>query len=418
MPSRRAFLTGTAATLALPAAAGAQSTETPPSRTWARRYDTDGRAAVRSIVALPHGYALLGSRGADAAARGWVVRADWNGRRRDSLTLGDTRTRLLDGVPAGNGVLAAGRTNVRDTSPGRRRDAFAARIAGSDEASVEWASTYQPAVRDGTATAAAILDDGHVLAGATDPGQSPRPWAVGLDDAGTVGWTWRGGTEGAVGDAVAVPGGLVLVGSTRSEERAWAVGLDPDGERRWEWTAETDGRSRLEAVVPATDGGVVAVGRRGFQPDRGVGWLVSLSPDGQRRWGREYGREAWNWHDDLARLGDGYVLAGSIGDVNAGERSAWLLGVGPDGAERWERRDDPGTRASAVRAVADGGLLVGGSDRSGSTERAWLARFGGGSGSEFSAPSLPELPDWTGPLGIGAVAGAAGATLAGRLRDE
>ena len=419
MSSRRAFLASTAATLAAPVAVQGQSAETPPTRTWSRRYDTDGRSVVSSIVALPHGYALLGSVGSDAAARGWVARTEHDGVRRDSLTLGDTRTRLLDGVPSGNGVLAAGRTNVRDAGNERRRDAFAANIAGGDEATVDWAATYQPDVPDGTATAAVVLDDGYVIAGATDPGAAPRPWAVGIDDAGTARWTWRGETEGTVEDAVAVPGGLVLVGSTRSDERAWAIGLDPDGERRWSWTHDGDGRSRLEAVTPAADGGVVAIGRRGFQPERGVSWLLSLSPDGQRRWEQTYPRDAWNWHRDVARLGDGYVLAGSLGNVNAGERSAWLLRVGPAGEERWEQRADSGTRAHAVHPVADGGLLLAGSVETADGDRAWMAQFGGsGDGSGISVPPLPDVPGWTVPLGVGAVAGAAGTELARRLRGR
>jgi hypothetical protein len=420
MPLRRRTFLGGVAALSLPAGA-ARSTATAdpvPARSWSRRYDTDGRSTISSVVALPHGYALLGSVGTDAAVRGWVARTDPDGAHRDSLTLGDTRTRLLDGVPSGNGVLAAGRTNVRDGPDERRRDAFAASVAGGDEATVDWAATYQPAVPDGAATATVILDDGYVLAGATDPGAAPRPWAAGIDDDGTVHWTWRGGAEGAVEDAVAVPGGLVLVGSTRSDERAWAIGLTSAGERRWAWTHGGEGRSRLEAVTPAADGGIVAVGRRGFQPDRGVSWLLSLSADGQRRWERTYPREAWNWHRDVTRLGDGYVLAGSLGNVNAGERSAWLLRVGPAGEERWERRADSGTRAHAVRPVADGGLLLAGSTESGDGDRAWLAQFGGDGGQAgLSLPSIPDVPGWTAPLGVGALAGAAGTELARQLRD-
>jgi hypothetical protein len=103
--------------------------------------------------------------------------------------------------------------------------------------------------------------------------------------------------------------------------------------------------------------------------------------------------------------------------VNAGERWAWLLRVGPDGAERWEQRADNGTRANAVRPVADGGLLLAGSAESGDGDRAWLAQFGGDAGqSGLSVPSLPDVPGWTTPLGVGAVAGAAGTELARRLR--
>lgn len=414
MPSRRAFLAGTAGALTLSARTAAQSTATAPSRTWSRTYAAGG-SAITDLVPLDDGYALVGSAGTDAAVRGWVATADADGRSRGTTTLGDTGTRLVAGAPADGGVIATGRTNVRDQPTTRHRDPYAASITvdDSDEADVEWARSYQPALPDGGATAIAPVDGGSVLAGSadtTDDESDGVPWAAGIDDAGTRRWTWRGDEVGSVTDAVAVDGGVVLVGSVADAEIAWALGLDPAGSRRWGWRADHGG-SRFEAVAPAPDGGVVAVGRRGFEPTRGVGWLASLGTDGLR-WQRTYSRDEWNWHRDIAALGDGYVLAGNIGDVNAGERSAWLLRVDADGAARWEQRAENGTEAFCVRASPDGGVLVAGSVEADDGDRAWLAQFGGnGGGSGVQLPSLPSVPDWAAPFGVGAVAGAAGTAL-------
>ncbi|GAB7093848.1 hypothetical protein JCM30237_10000 [Halolamina litorea] len=432
MPSnRRAFLRGVGAVaLASPAAATQSAaatqtgTATAPGLAWSHRYDAAGSATLGDLVPFDDGYALVGTVGtgsADAAARGWIGRAGPEGGLRSDRTLGETGTRLVTAVPAQDGLLAVGRTNVGGNDASHRNP-YAARVGvdGEGGPEVRWARTYQPTETDGIATAATAAEDGYVLAGAVDTGSGVRPWATAIDDAGTVRWSWRGdGDLVALGDAVATDDGVVLVGSVGDPETPWAVSLDAAGTRRWRWTADTDGGSRLEAATPAPDGGAVIVGRRGFGADDGDGWLLSLDAAGDLRWDRTYSRNVWNWHRDIAAIDGGYALAGAIGDVNGGARSAWVLAVGPEGEERWEYRADAGTGAFAARSVPDGSLLLAGSVDAADGSKPWFARLGGPAATGgFGVPTLPEVPSGAAPFGAGTVVGAAGLALVRRLSGD
>lgn len=179
------------------------------------------------------------------------------------------------------------------------------------------------------------------------------------------------------------------------------------------WRVDGEGGDRIGGLAPSPDGGVVAVGRRGFSTDdRGVGWLVGLDASGERLWERTYPQDAWNWHDDVVRVGDGYALVGTReAGPNTDERGAWLLRVDAVGQLREEYQAATGTRGFAVHGLADGGVLVGGERavESRQAAAAWLAKVGGDPASSTGGgPVLPAVPGWAGPL----LAGTALGTLA------
>lgn len=429
MPSRREFLAGTAglvgtATHSVPARA-----DGPPEPTWERRLaPPDRRAFARAVVPAADGFALVGFAGAADRFRGWVCGTDAGGRARWHRVLGPTPTGFLDAVPAAagaGGVLAAGVTNVT-TEPRdpERTDPYVARVDPGGQ--VGWRRTYQPAVPDGGSAGVVRLGDGYVVAGSGVEDGRPRPWAARLDGSGSRDWTWLGDRAGEVNDAVATGDGVVVGGGARpgedgaaeppgSRERAWLAKLTPEGTVAWRWGVDREQGDRVEAVAPRPDGGVVAVGRRGFAADDpGVGWLVAVDAGGALLWERTYPQDAWNWHHDVAPTRDGYVLAGERDEgPDADERGAWLLGVDADGRTDWEYRGDRGTSASAVRTLADGGLLVCGGAESGDSGpgRAWLAKLGGDPAPESGSggdPGLPTVPGWAAPfLGGVALGGAA-----------
>lgn len=201
-----------------------------------------------------------------------------------------------------------------------------------------------------------------------------------------------------------------------SEEAAWIGRLTADGDLAWRWTEDRTDGDRIEGLAPGPDDGVVAVGRRGFATDdRGVGWLVALDADGRRRWERTYPQDAWNWHHDIASVGDGYVLAGTRQEgPDTDDRGAWILRVDADGRTVWDLQGATGTRGATVTELSDGGLLVGGEQyvAEANGDRAWLAKVGGESASVADTgdgPELPTLPGWVGPFLGGGVVGALGA---------
>jgi hypothetical protein len=436
MPSRRDVLAG-AGSLAALGTLPSPATAAGPSRTWVRRYRPADRetARLRDVVVLRDGIALVGLAGAVDRSRGWVSVADPGGRPRWHHAGGTARSAFLAGTPAvdgAGGVVVAGLTNgVSDPLAPQHTDPYVVR-AGADGA-VSWARSYQPAAPSGGASAVTGGDGGYVLAGSANLESHERPWAARIDADGTRTWAWRGDRAGDVNDAVGVPGGVVVAGSTWPPgsdvpdprgrlEGAWAARLGPGGDVAWEWRADRRRGDRVEALAPRPDGGVVAVGRRGFATDdRGVGWLVALDADGRPRWERTYPQDAWNWHSDVAGHADGYALVGTREEgPDTDDRGAWLLAVDADGRPRWEHQAETGTRGATVAGLPDGGLLVGGETHAGSGRRseAWLAKFGGDPAPARWVGGVPALPGWTAPFLAGGVAGAVGVGAAAYWRQS
>lgn len=436
MPSRRAFLASLGAFTVAAGHAPAIAAVSAPGVTWERSYapDTASRTLVRDIVPLADDFGLVGLAGEDENARGWIARVDPAGRPSRQDCYGTGRTGFVAGAPppaASDGLVAAGVANSPTTPASPDRSDPYVLQAGPGDA-VRWARTYQPAAVDGQANAIVRVANGTVVAGSQAVDGQERPWAAQLDAEGTRTWTWTADQTGDVNAAVGAAGGAVIGGSTwpagadvpaprASLEGAWIARLTPDGDLDWRWHVDRANGDRIEGMAGRPDGGVVAVGRRGFATDdSGVGWLVALDGDGRRQWAQTYPQETYNWLQAVAPLEDGYALVGTREEGQETDaRGAWVLRVGDDGQPGWDYQAKTGTRGFAVLPAADGGLLVGGATTSDGSdiERGWLAKLGG---QDPSGPmdgfSLPDVPGWTGPLVAGGVLGALGAGALTRWR--
>ena len=229
-------------------------------------------------------------------------------------------------------------------------------------------------------------DGGYLLAGETDSfGDDTDAWLVRVDADRTERWNRTYGGPGyetlrdlqATGD-----GEYVAVGSTRStsdrSSDVYALQVDDNGNVTW---AETYSGPRYDdARSVATDGdGYTIAGTTGSRGSGGLsGWVLHVDTDGTPLWNRTYGGADDDVVNDIVRVDDGYVLAGSR--TSGTEAVAgWVLHVGPDGQKRWERSltDGAPTTAAAVVALDDpnGYVVVGErTPEGGGTADAWAAR--------------------------------------------
>lgn len=234
------------------------------------------------------------------------------------------------------------------------------------------------------------LDDGYALVGSAN--RSARGDAVSdavvrrLDANGSVTWTTtvdRPGSQRPT-DAVRVPGGgLVVVGTSGSGDgrQGFAARLAPDGELLWYRSYGTPGPDAFNGVVPAGEGFTVAGTTAGTDGENSA-WLVALDGDGVQQFARTYERQA-SAARDIARAGDGYVLAGrltrSVPRQSEDQTQAWAARIAPNGNVRWTREygtEGANETAAAVVPTADGYALAGESrpiDDDGSEARGWYA---------------------------------------------
>ncbi|MFB6151558.1 MAG: hypothetical protein ABEJ40_07115 [Haloarculaceae archaeon] len=182
-----------------------------------------------------------------------------------------------------------------------------------------------------------------------------------------VAWrrTYGGEGETLLNDATAGTGGALLVGRTDSagvrEWGAWLRAVDGAGGRRWRRVLDDGEFSSAAAAVPAADGGYLVVGsQRRTRDDQYTAWARTVGADGTVAWKRTYGEDGEAVLTTVARVGDGYRLAGRF--RSGGSDDGWLLAVDAGGAPLWQRTYGGDGDRTFRDCVATGPAAVGDGD--------------------------------------------------------
>ena len=219
--------------------------------------------------------------------------------------------------------------------------------------------------------AVVALDGGYALVGSAN--RSARGDATSnavvrrVHDNGSVVWTTtveRPGSQRPT-DAVRAPGGdIVVVGTSGAGDsrQGFAARLTPDGELAWYRSYGTPGPDAFNGVV-AAEGGVTVAGTTAGTGGDDSAWLVRLDGDGVQQFARTYERRA-SAARDIARAGEGYVLAGRLArsDGDDAQAQAWAVRLASNGNVQWAREygtDTTNETAAAVVPTAEGYALAG-----------------------------------------------------------
>lgn len=219
------------------------------------------------------------------------------------------------------------------------------------------------------------------------------------DGSGNELWEKRYG--GAAGDnltsiAKTADGGFLLAGSSfsgvsgdrttpsRGGQDYWVLQVDSLGAVLWDKVFGGSDYDQLESAFATPDGGFLLAGRSasgagGEKTDPSQGamdyWVVRIDSTGKKVWDAAYGGPDVEFLADAAPTLDGGVIlagytdsdaGGDIAQASQGGFDAWLVRLNASGALVWEKRfggsgDD---EAYAVKALPDGGFLVGASSTS------------------------------------------------------
>lgn len=188
----------------------------------------------------------------------------------------------------------------------------------------------------------------------------------GCPAAGACTWarTYGGARADKLRAATGLPGGdVVLVGKTRSHAglraSGWAIRLNRAGERVWTRTLRgAAALDALTAVVPARDGGVIAVGHTRTQGEgKSDGWVLKLDRLGDVVWERTFGGATYDRLLGATATPDGGVVAtGFTASRGAGDRDVWALRLDSSGDRVWQKTfgtpADEGGFAATARAGA------------------------------------------------------------------
>ncbi|WP_459192308.1 hypothetical protein [Halosimplex sp. J119] len=155
--------------------------------------------------------------------------------------------------------------------------------------------------------------------------------------------------------------GYVVVTDASDRRRPWILSLGPNGERRWEKDVRLG-----EALEPNStaagrrpDGGVVLGGGMGEDGNR-VAWALGTDADGDREWFHTYQFDDFRVMDITARHDGGYLLVGESRPPSVEGTVPALLATGEYGREQW-RRTLAGYAEEALRVLPrpGGAVLLG-----------------------------------------------------------
>jgi len=222
-------------------------------------------------------------------------------------------------------------------------------------------------------------------------------WVVKVNAQGTIQWqrTYGGSQSDRGWSVLLLPNGdYLIVGETESNDGtvsrnqggydAWIMRLNPTGELLWQRTYGGALYDIFRRVVPASDGGFIALGTTGsndgdvsgnkgfidnWQTNFGLDyWLVKFDDEGRLIWQQTYGgrRDEIGFSLDATPDG-GYILAGQTNswDVQVtdfkGFIDGWVVKVNAQGNLQWQKTFGGSNNDgfATVKTVSDGYIVAG-----------------------------------------------------------
>lgn len=338
-----------------------------------------------------------------------LLEKTWNGGVDESLN-GMVQT-------ASGGAVFVGATG----NGGSGSDGFAVRV--SAQGAVVWAKTIGGAAADRLDGIAAAGDGFVAVGMTKSKGAGLGDgWLVRLDSAGKVSGevTYGGSGDDAMQGVAATVGGFVLAGSNRSLggglEDGWLLLADPNGQKVWEAKYGGGQIDQFWGVAVTPGGRIAAAGSNMSSAKSGSdAWLLVAEADGTQVFSKTYHMGEYDEaRAVIAQPSGGFVLTGTAS--NNGNPDLWVLGIGEDGTLLWSDLLT-GNQTETGRAIAmwaDGSFaVVGESSSSGANtpggidgwairydawgNRMWDKKFGT-SGNEWlsAVAAIPDGGLWLG----------------------
>jgi hypothetical protein len=156
-----------------------------------------------------------------------------------------------------------------------------------------------------------------------------------VDRSGKEVWnaTFGGRLDDGIKDVQPIPDGFILAGYTESfgsgKKDVWVIKVDERGREVWNMTFGGERDDEASAVLPVSDGYLIAGSTESFGDDRD-GWLIKIDFQGNEVWNATFGEEGRESFSSIVQTLDGYVLAGSD------DGKAWLVKVAEEKPESTE----------------------------------------------------------------------------------
>ena len=270
------------------------------------------------------GYLITGYRGFDNYNDIYLVRVDAAGNVLWSkLYGGEFWDNGFTIAPASNGNFLVGGRRFLTSSTTSGEPCL---MEVTPDGSVQWDADFGSSDKDGCMSVVQTSDGGCLFTGQYNYADI---WVLKTDASGNEIWSETFGPGGGNGVMEASDGSCYATGtSTDLGGELFLVKLDPaSGSTRWISTAgDAVGKDCGRGLCESHDGGVIVAG---FTDSFGAGgydaYVVEFSPEGEILNSRTYGSSENDLAYSIARLPDGYILAGKSNSSGAGDYDGYLV---------------------------------------------------------------------------------------------
>jgi len=236
-----------------------------------------------------------------------------------------------------------------------------------------WNQTYGGNYDEVAHSVQQTTDGGYILTGFTYSYGSGEQdfYLVKTDENGNEEWNQTfGGIDYDIAYSVqqTSDGGYIIAGSTSSYGAGysdfWLVKTDENGIEEWNQTYGTNESESAQSVQQTFDGGFIIVGTI-FQLQQGIVnyWLLKTDENGNEQWNRTFGINDWDFPSSVKQtLDGGYIIAGSSRFLGASIYDFWLVKTNENGIEEWNQNygGNDNEWAFSIQQTIDEGFIIAG----------------------------------------------------------
>lgn len=250
----------------------------------------------------------------------------------------------------------------------------------TSRAQTSWEKLFSRTSTDAFRNVAECPSGGYIAVGYTSS-WSPNDtdaYVVRLNTSGDTIWTRRINGTGSRKDLLykvinTNDGNYAMCGYSTSygagTEDVLIIKMDDNGNILWTKTWGGTGRDRAQEIVQTSDNGYIVCGYTTSPPAQYFdGFLLKLNASGDTTWSRRYGTALFEDFNSVKQLADGGYIAGGQGNNGGNGLDQYLVRTNSSGDTTWTKRFGTlGTdNIEYIHPVADGFLLAGGTDGTGS----------------------------------------------------
>jgi hypothetical protein len=312
---------------------------------WNKKYEGRGYAGFYDVRSSQDGgFVLVGTTSKDRFKYdAWITKMDIGGNIVWSNSFGGKEEdKALSVVDVDDGYVLGGITKSFGAG---NYDFWLIKV---DDAGNEiWNQTYGKEHIDYLRALVATSDGGYAMVGETHSFNSlgdPDVLVIKTDGNGNVEWrkVFGGNKTDSGDDITETENGYLISGITYSYTSnggwdTWLIQIDEQGHELWNKTYGWWGFEFNAHVDDAKNGHLIA----GYTISTSTGWgdayMLKVDKEGNEQWKKKYGGPDSEHVLDFEATNDGYVLVGRTGTQNVGQFDAWLLKVGHDGTELWNK---------------------------------------------------------------------------------